>query len=199
MDATEIVSLEVSPEMWERFFTVSPLVLVGTREENGDYDLAPKHMALPLGSDGYFAFVCTPAHNTYWNAKREGCFTVSYPQPTQVVLTSMAASPRDEATGCKPSLQAIPTFPARVVDGALLEDGYLFFECELVQVLDELGSSSLIVGRIVAAHVRADALRHWDASEQEMLFDAPLLAYLRPGRFARIRRTWRFPFLERED
>ncbi|NIQ57054.1 MAG: flavin reductase, partial [Gammaproteobacteria bacterium] len=53
-----------------------PLVLVGTREGEGAYDLAPKHMATPLGWGDYFCFVCTPEHRTYQNATREEEFTV---------------------------------------------------------------------------------------------------------------------------
>ena len=30
-DNVELVSLEVGPGMWDRFFTVAPLVVVGTR------------------------------------------------------------------------------------------------------------------------------------------------------------------------
>ena len=198
-DSDDLVSLEVEPALWDRFFTVSPLVLVGTKEENGDFDLAPKHMAFPLGWEGYFGFVCTPDHMTYWNAKREDCFTVSYPRPGQEMLTSLAASPRDRETECKPSLRALPTFPAPTIDGVFFADAYLFFECELVRILDEFGANSLIVGRIVAAHARSDALRHSDTDDQQLILESPLLAYLHPGRFSRIRETVAFPFVEAED
>lgn len=198
-DSDDLVSLEVGPAMWDRFFTVSPLVVIGTKEESGEYDLAPKHMALPLGWYGYFGFVCTPEHMTYWNAKREGCFTVSYPRPGQEVLTSLTASPRDAETACKPSLQAIDTFPAPTIDGVFFADAYLYLECELERVLDEFGAHSLIVGRIIAAHARADALRRSDVDDQEALFQRPLLAYLHPGRFSRIRKTIAFPFVVPED
>src|SRR5690606_34430059 len=43
------VELDVRVPVWDRFFTVAPLVLVGTREPDGRFDLAPKHMVLPLG------------------------------------------------------------------------------------------------------------------------------------------------------
>jgi len=200
MDAgVGLISVEVGTAMWDRFFTVSPLVLVGTTEKSGEYDLAPKHMALPLGWEGYFGFVCTPEHATYWNARRAGVFTVSYPRATQVVLASLAAAPRDSQTGCKPSLRAIQTFPASVVDGVLLDDGYLFFECELERVIDGFGANSLLMGRIVAAHVRSDALRDIDVDDQDLIFRRPLLAYLPPGRFSRIRRSLSFPFYETAD
>src|ERR671938_222319 len=89
-----IVTLRGDLPVWERIFTVNPLVLAGTRERGGRYDLAPKHTAFPMGWENYFGFVCTPRHRTYHNARREGVFKVSYPRPTQVVLASLAASPR---------------------------------------------------------------------------------------------------------
>ncbi len=69
--------------IWDRIFMVFPLVIVGTKEADGEYDLAPKHMAMPMSWENHFGFVCTPLHNTYHNAKREGVFTVSYPNPSQ--------------------------------------------------------------------------------------------------------------------
>ena len=35
--------------------------------------------------------------------------------------------------------------------------------------------------------------------DQEALFETPLLAYLHPGRFSRIRETFAFPFVEAEE
>jgi hypothetical protein len=67
----QVVSLDVTAPIWERCFTVAPLVLVGTREKDGSYDLAPKHMATPMGWQNYFGFVCTPRHRTYHNVRRE--------------------------------------------------------------------------------------------------------------------------------
>ena len=63
-----IISLDVNLPIWERVFTVAPLVVIGTKE-NGGYDLAPKHMATPMGFGNYFGFVCTPKHGTYHNVK----------------------------------------------------------------------------------------------------------------------------------
>ena len=37
---------------WDRFFTVAPLVLVGTLEPDGSADIAPKHQATPIGDAG---------------------------------------------------------------------------------------------------------------------------------------------------
>ena len=58
------VELDVRWPVWERVYMVAPLVLVGTREPDGRHDLAPKHMALPLGWQNYFGFVCAPRHST---------------------------------------------------------------------------------------------------------------------------------------
>jgi len=188
----ELESLDLTSPIWERFFTVAPLVLVGTLEEDGRPDFAPKHMAFPLGWDNFFGFVCTPRHATYRNVERSGTFTVTYPRVADIVMTSLAASPRCDEL--KPILDFADTFPARHVEGRLLTSGYLFFECELLRIVDDFGVNSLIAGRIVAAHAHPAALRRADRDDAEILVDVPQLAYLYPGRFAVIDRTEAFPF-----
>ena len=188
-----LVTLSEDFPIWERVFTVNPLVIVGTRESDGGYDLAPKHMAFPMGWEDYFGFVCTPRHNTYHNARREGVFTVSYPRPTQIVLASLAASPR-EGDGTKPSVYALPAFPASEVDGVFVEDAYLFLECALDRIVDDFGENSLICGRIVAAHVDEGYLRASDRDDNDLIHVSPLLAYLSPGRYARVAESNSFPF-----
>ena len=188
-----LVELDVSQPIWDRFFTVAPLVVIGTREPDGQYDFAPKHMVTPLGWDNYFGFVCTPAHGTYRNIRRERVFTVSYPTADAVVLTSLAASPRcgDDS---KPALDALPTFPAQAIDGRFLAQACLFFECHLDRIVDGFGDNSLIAGRIVAAHLLPEALRSMDVDDQETISASPLLAYVSPGRYAKIDRSLSFPF-----
>lgn len=188
-----VVRLAVEPKVWGQAFTVAPLVVVGTREEDG-YDLAPKHMAFPLGWDNFFAFVCSPRHATYHNAQRSLSFTVSYPRPSQVVLASLAAAPRAGWEGEKPIVQDLPTFAASQVDGPFLEDAYLFLECELDRVIDGFGENSLIIGRIVAAFAHRDALRVGEDEDEERVRGAPLLVYVDPGRYAEVRDTHAWPF-----
>lgn len=188
-----LVSLGAEHPIWNRFFHVAPLIVVGTREPDGGYDLAPKHMAAPMGWGNFFGFVCTPAHGTYGNAMREGAFTVSYPRPSQVLAASLAAAPRCEGDE-KPSLEALKTFPAHVVDGVLLEDAYLHLECETHQIVDGFDENSLITGRVVEAHVSAEAIRRSDVDDQDLLLRAPLLVYLAPGRYAEVSESFAFPF-----
>lgn len=186
------VPLPADTPIWSRFFTVAPLVIVGTREGEG-HDLAPKHMAMPLGWDNYFCFACSPEHATQANAERTGEFTVSFPRPGQVVEASMAAGPRaDDAS--KPSLAAIPTFPATAVDGVLVRDSYLWLECELDRIVEGFGRNTLIVGRIVAASVDPRAMRASEADEADLIRREPLLAYVSPGRFASVSESFSFPF-----
>ena len=187
------VTLGTDQPIWDRFFMVAPLVVIGTREADGTYDLAPKHMAMPMGWDNHFAFVCTPRHGTYHNARREGVFTVSFPRPSQVVVASLAASPRCE-NHSKPTLKALPIFKAPTIDGVFLEDGYVYLECQLERIIDGFGDNSLIVGTIVGAHVDEDALRLSDEDDGDLIHQAPLLAYLSPGRFANIQHSYAFPF-----
>ncbi len=186
------VDLALDERLFERFFTVSPLVLVSTLERDGTPDIAPKHMAGPLGWHGYYAFVCSPRHGTYANAVARHAFTVSYPTPDQVVETSLAATAR-AADHTKPALAALETVPARVVDGVLVAGAMLHLECELDRVVDGFGDNSLVVGRIVAASADERALRSVDSDDADVVHGLPLLAYLSPGRFARIDDSHAFP------
>lgn len=189
----ELVSLDLIQPIWERFFSVAPLIVVGTREPEAGYDLAPKHMAMPLGWGNYFCFVCTPRHRTYQNIYREKTFTVSFLRPEQIVLASLSAAPRCDAY-TKPSLAELSTFPASIIDGVFLQDAYLFLECELERIVDGFGENSLIAGQIVAAYVQQQALRISEQDDQDLLLQAPLLAYLPPGRYAKIEHSFSFPF-----
>ena len=186
------IAIPTDQPIWDRFFSVAPLVLVASKEGQ-TYDIAPKHMAMPLGWQNYFCFVCTPAHATYHNIVKHEAFTVSYPRPDHVLLSGMSAAPRCDE-GSKPSLGALSTFAASVVDGVLVEGCYLFLECRLERIVDGFGPNSLIVGEVVAASALESALRAADRDENEQIFAEPLLAYLNPGRFAVVRQSQGFPF-----
>ncbi len=189
-----IITLDTNLPIWDHFFTVAPLVVIGTKEGRG-YDLAPKHMATPLGQDNFFGFVCTPRHSTYHNVKKEGFFTASFPKPEQIVLTSLAASPRCGQNGNeKPTLRHLPTFPAPHIDALFVEEGYLYFECKHLKTVDGFGQHSLICGKITGAYVNEEYLRLSEKDEQDMVYQSPLLAYLAYGRFAEIKETRAFPF-----
>jgi len=172
---------------------VSPLVLVGTKDEDGSLDLAPKHMAMPLGWQNYFGFVCSPRHQTHNNIERTGEFTISYPTPSQVLYASLAASPRN-AEGTKPVLQSYDTFPAKEINGEFVQDACLFLECSHHKTVDGFGENCLITGRIVAAYASPDYVRGTELDDQELIHDAPLMAYLPPGRIATIKKSNAFPF-----
>ena len=187
-----LLDIDVDRPIWDRFFWVAPLVIIGTREGEG-YDLAPKHMAFPMGWQNFFGFVCAPTHGTYVNARTHGSFTVTYPRPGQLVETSLSASPRDEQDR-KPILGSLQVSEARVVDGVVVDGGYLYLECVLDRIVDDFGPNSLIVGRILAARVAEDALRESDGDDTAMIRDNPLLVYLHPGRFASVGDTLSFPF-----
>ncbi len=187
------IALDLQTPIWERFFTVAPLVVIGSREPKGNYNLAPKHQAMPLGDGNYFGFICTPCHHTYQNIVRERVFTVSFLRPNQVLAASLAAAPRD-ADDQKPSLCALPTVPATVIDGELLANITVGLECRLLKIVDGFGDNSLIAGEVVAASLDDDALRTAAEDDQDILLRSPLLAYLSPGRYAKIDHSYSFPF-----
>ena len=191
---TDLMSLDMHEPLWDRFFMVAPLVLIGTREENGGIDLAPKHMVTPMGWDNYIGFVCTERHNTYKNIQRNGEFTISFPRPSQLLYTSLAASPRCGDENEKTSLSVLPTFPAQIVDSDFVKDATLFFECRHFKTVDGFGINSLITGEIIAAYVHKDAMRSSDQDDQDLIHASPLLAYLHPGRFTAIDASYAYPF-----
>ena len=86
--ANHIVTLDPADSVWDRAFMVAPLVLIGTREADGGYDLAPKHMVMPVSWENFLGFVCTPRHGTYGNVARERAFTASFLRPSQVLEAS---------------------------------------------------------------------------------------------------------------
>jgi flavin reductase (DIM6/NTAB) family NADH-FMN oxidoreductase RutF len=190
-----LIEFDVSLPIWDRFFMVAPLTLVGTVEADGRFDLAPKHMVVPMGWQNYIGFVCTPRHRTYQNIKRDHVFTVSFPRPGQLVGTSLSATPRG-ADDVKPGLAAVTTFPARQINGYLVEGAAIALECKRERIIDGFGENSLIVGDIVAAYGAADATRDAEHDDQELLAATPLLAYLQPGRWAQIGMSYSFPFAE---
>lgn len=187
-----LVDIDTSSPVWDRFFTVAPLVLIGTTDPDGSPDFAPKHMVTPMGWQNFFGFVCAPPHSTCANIQRSGEFTVSYPRPSQVLYSSLAASPRLQ--GHKPVLDYFTTFPAQQIVGQLIEEAYLYFECRHFKTVDGFGPNCLITGEIVAAYAEADFLRSNEIDDQELVHDSPLLAYLAPGRFATIERSIAYPF-----
>ncbi|MGP1385253.1 MAG: flavin reductase family protein [Thainema sp.] len=189
----QLVSLDLRRPIWDRFFTIAPLVVVGTREANGEYDLAPKHRVMPLGDNNYLGFVCTPRHHTYQNIVRSQEFTVSFLHPDQILSASLAATPRDAADQ-KPALANLPTQPATVIDGRLLTDAALCLECRLFKIVDDFGQNSLITGEIIAAQVDEASLRGSDEDDQDVLLRSPLLVYVAPGRYAQIDTSYSFPF-----
>lgn len=187
-----LVDIGTDQPVWDRFFTVAPLVLIGTTDADGSPDLAPKHMVTPMGWENYFGFVCSPSHSTCSNIQRSGEFTVSYPKPSQVLLSGLAASPRQD--GHKPVLDFYTTFPAQQIDGVLVEEAYLYFECRHFKTVDGFGPNCLITGKIVAAYAEPGFLRSNEFDDQELVHNSPLFAYLSPGRFAAIEQSNAFPF-----
>ncbi len=189
----DYVSLDPDGSLWERVFTIAPLVLIGTTDPGGDVDLAPKHMVTPMGWGPYFGFVCTPRHATYRNIEREGTFTVSYLRPDQVELSSLTAAPRCEDES-KPVVEALDTFPASNGRDAFVAGGHLYLECRRERMVDGFGDNSLVVGEITAAYADEAALRVSDGDDQDTIERAPLLVYLAPGRWSDVGSSYSFPF-----
>lgn len=188
------IRLNIDMPIWTQFFTVAPLVVIGTKEGDG-YDLAPKHMATPIGFSNYFGFVCTPGHCTYQNIKTHKAFTVSFPVPEQIVYASLSASPRSgNKAKSERILSALPTWQAPNTDAPLIADAYLYLECSLFKIIDGFDENSIITGKIKTAFVHKNYQRTSEQDEQELIKKNSLLVYLSEGRFAKIEDSYNFPF-----
>lgn len=191
----KMIEIDLDQDVWNRCYTVHTLVVIGSKEEDGTYNFAPKHMAMPLGFSNHFGFMGTPRKNTYRNINRHKEFTVSFPKPDQLVVSSLMATHR-EKDDTKPVLEQIPTMPAKVVDGKFLEDSYFQLECKLTECLGKFDEWELVVGEIVAARVQEGVARKTGngIDESKLIYDSPLLAYLHPDRFSVIKESYVFPF-----
>ncbi len=190
----DFVSLNVEENIWDHFYTVAPLVVIGTKE-NEMYDLSPKHMVTPIGFSNYFGFVCTPRHRTYHNIKKEKNFTVSFIRPSQILLSSLSAMPRCEDNHfSKEIVEKIPTIPTSKKDNIFIRDSYVLFECTLYKIIDGFDDYSIITGRIDAAFVHKDYKIFSEVDQQEHIYDNPLLAYIAQGRFATVKETLSYPY-----
>ena len=69
-------------------------------------------------------------------------------------------------------------------------------ECELERCVDGFGVNSLVVGQVVAARIDPEYLRTFEYDDQDLIYKAPLLSYVSPGRFAVVQETRSFPFPE---
>ena len=188
------ISLDVKESIWDFFYTVAPLVIIGSKENNS-FNLAPKHMATPIGFSNYFGFVCTPRHSTYHNIKKEKKFTVSFVKPSQVLFTSLSATPRDKNNkNSKEILKSIPTIPTTNNNNLFIADSYVLFECSLYKIIDGFDDYSIITGKIDTALVHKDYKIYSEIDEQKHIFNNPLLVYIAQGRFANVKNTYNFPF-----
>lgn len=190
----DFISLNVKECIWEDFYTVAPLVVIGSKE-NDVYDLSPKHMVTPIGFSNYLGFVCTPRHKTYHNIKKEKKFTVSFVKPNQILLASLAAIPRCEDNRySKEIVKKIPTIPTTNNDNIFIADSYVLLDCTLHKIIDGFDDYSIITGLIDAAFVHKDFKIFDEDSQQKNIYDNPLLAYIAQGRFASIKETFSFPY-----
>jgi flavin reductase (DIM6/NTAB) family NADH-FMN oxidoreductase RutF len=91
-------------------------------------------------------------------------------------------------------INALPILRAPSMDAPILANAYFYLECKLYKIIDGFDDYSIITGRIKAAYAHRDYLKVSEIDEQEQLAKNPLLAYIAPGRFAKIVATHGFPF-----
>ncbi len=83
------VALDCWVPIWDRFYLVHPLVIIGTVESDGTIDLAPKHIAGPVSWENHFGFIGDGAH-----APSE-CIDIRNLVPRTALLAELLIEPID--------------------------------------------------------------------------------------------------------
>lgn len=188
------MSDKIQLDSYAQYLNLQPLILVTTLGHSGLPNVAPKTQSMHVGRHGeYFAFVCTPLHHTYQNAKAYGEFVVNYPSPElidKVSATSEFAENEDEV-----KLAGLTSVPSLVVKPPRIKECVLHLECRLVEVKD-MDVASIIMGKIVSRSANREMFfKQGKAREiMKLLSKHPLLAYIHPGFYATIGIAKKFPF-----
>lgn len=181
-------------DSYGRYFTVKPLILVTTLGPRGLPNVAPKTQNMDVGRrEQYFAFVCTPKHHTYQNAKANREFVVNYPGPELIEKVSAAALLAEDIDEI--ALAGLTGIPSVVVKPPRIKECYLHLECKLVEIKD-LEDSSIILGKIAARSVNKEVSFERGKSKENirLLSKRPLLAYVYPDHYTKISVAEEFVF-----
>lgn len=177
-----------------RYFTIKPIILVTTLGGNGLPNVAPKTQCMSVGRhEEYFAFVCTPKHHTYQNAKANKEFVVNYPGPEligKVSAASQFAENVDEVASSE-----LTSIPSLVVKPPRIKECMVHLECKVVDIKD-LDGDSIILGKVVARSSNREISFKREMAEESinLLSKHPLLAYVYPNHYTRIDTAEKFIF-----
>jgi len=177
-----------------RYFTVKPIVLVTTLGPRDIPNVAPKTQCMDVGRDeDYFAFVCTPKHHTYQNAKANGEFVVNYPGPELIHKVSAASQFAENVDEI--ALAGLTSIPSLVVKPPRIKECRVHLEC-MVEEVKDLDAASIILGKIVARSANKEVSFERGKAEESinLLFNYPLLAYVYPNHYTTIRAATEFTF-----
>ena len=137
--AQRAIPIPVERPIWGRFFTVAPLVIVGTVEGEG-YDLAAEAHGDAARLGQLLLLRLQPRAPDPGQRRADGRLHGQLPAPGRDPRRQPRRPPRAPRTSQSPALAAIRTFPAREVHGVLVEDSYLWLECELDRIVDGFGA-----------------------------------------------------------
>jgi len=188
------MSVKVQLDSHARYFTVKPTILVTTLGPGNIPNVAPKTQCMDVGRrEEYFAFVCTPKHHTYQNAKANKEFVANYPSPEliqKVSATSQSAENVDEI-----ALVGLTGIPSLVVKPPRIKECRVHLECKVVEIKD-LDVASIILGKVVARSASKEAsFERGKAKERiNLLSNHPLLAYVYPDHYTTIGSATEFIF-----
>ena len=142
----DLVEISTEAPIWERFFTVAPLVLVATKRAA---TTTSRRSISPCRSAGRTTSASSAARRTrrHRNLEAHPEFTVSFPRGRPDRQSSLLAAGSRLDDRSKPTLAPFRSSrPARWT-ACSSRAAALYLECALERVIDGFGENSLIVGR----------------------------------------------------
>lgn len=174
------INLALDKHAWHPSPLAGQVVLVTTRNADGQSNIAPKSWVSMMAFDPpVLALGCNLGHVTAQNILRQGEFVVNVPGAELAGHTWQISSlphPRPvEAAGLTP-------IPAQIVSPPVVEECKAHLECRLVKQVD-FGAEVVFFGEILAVSIDADVARSPDPYHALQMF-----FFLENGRYGVIER-----------
>ena len=141
-----------------------PIGWIGTRRENGTFNLAPFSFFNVVATSPPTVVFSAGRHpdrpkDSVEFAERTGVFTVnivSAEMAEAMSITSGSFGPDDDEF----AIAGLTPVPGTKVDAPMVGEAPANLECEVVEVIDigAEGRNRMVIGEVVAIHVREDAL-----------------------------------------
>jgi len=170
---------------WHPSPLVYQVVLITTRDDAGEVDIAPKSNCTVAAFEPLtYGFGCQQDHRTYRNIVATGEFTVNVPgvalAETIWAMPTVASSDRMAAAG-------LTTAPGKTVSVPAVEQCAAHLECALDQVIQFDSGEVFVLGKVRLIEVDERCLQPAATPDRYAALGTPFV-FLEPGWFAPVGR-----------